>query len=86
MSSHALTSRFPTNSRRTKEIFDIIIDFPESNGALQDLKVRGILSICVRNANLMVVGMSAPCRSARQSGSHLAQSVNQTFELESGYH
>lgn len=24
---------------RTKEIFDIIIDYPDSNGALQDLKV-----------------------------------------------
>ena len=25
---------------RTKEIFDIIIDFPDSMGALQDLRVR----------------------------------------------
>jgi len=28
------------DSFRTREIFDIIIDFPDSMGALQDLRVR----------------------------------------------
>ncbi|KAG6827929.1 hypothetical protein H0H92_009907 [Tricholoma furcatifolium] len=32
---------------RTKEIFDIIIDFPDSTGALEDLKVRRALKDCL---------------------------------------
>ena len=49
---------------RTEEIFDIIVDYPDSQGALVDLCVSLLLPRNPRNTNQYSIGVSAACRSA----------------------
>lgn len=59
---------------RTKEIFDIIIDFPDSTGALQDLKVSPYL--CIMRKLTCIAGVPAACRSADGVGAIAEESVS----------
>lgn len=46
---------------RTREIFDIIVDYPDSSGALQDLKVCLLLDYPHMKPTIALLGVFSTC-------------------------
>lgn len=61
--------------RRIGEIFDIIIDYPDSKGALQDLKVSLDVLTLGRLSDKLSPGMFAEGRPTVAAGSGTAKGV-----------
>lgn len=63
---------------RTKEIFDIIVDFPESMGALQDLKVG--MNFCGRY-KLNILFYTQECLARVDQRADLVQALRHAYAV-----